>query len=93
MHSNSSLVQVKCGDDIKPAFVLKYIKIATIIALPGCIDDKCMNIYMAAISWLKDHPNKTWFNHHNREIWRNFQSVVIQIPMLLYQGLYADVHI
>ena len=52
----------------KPAFVLKYIKIATIIALPGCIDDKCINIYMAAISWLKDHP---WFNH---QIWRRFSE-------------------
>ena len=73
VHSNSSLVQVKCGDDIKPAFVLKYIKLTTIITLPGCVDDKCINIYMAAISWLKDHPNKTWFNPPI-EIWRRFSE-------------------
>ena len=28
---------------------------------------------MAAISWLKDHPNKTWFNHPI-EIWRRFSE-------------------
>ena len=71
MHTNSSLVQVKCGDDTKPAFVLKYMKVGAIIALPGNIDDKCINIYLAAITWLKDHPNKTWFNPPI-EVWRKF---------------------
>ena len=73
VHSNSSLMLVKHGDNFNPAFVLKYIKIAAIIALPGCSDDQNINIYMSAVSWLKDHPNRNWFGQPI-EVWRKFSE-------------------
>lgn len=72
IHFNSSLVRINCNGDIKPAFVVKYIKITVILAQPNN-EDKGIDVYFIAVNWLKEHPEKNWFNQPV-EVWRKFHT-------------------
>ena len=72
IHSSSSLLQISCNGDIKPGFTMKYLKITVIVAPPNS-EDKTIDVYLGAVTWLKEHPEKNWFNYPV-EVWRKFHT-------------------
>ena len=73
IHSSSAMIYAKSRSDrghMAPAFVRKFVKANVILKL--CNEtEECVDIYLSAINWLKEHPEKTWFKYPV-EVWREF---------------------
>ena len=73
IHCNSALVLAKSnGGILIPGFIKKFVKVNTILKFPDDVGEKgVVDIYLAAINWLHEHPKKSWFIPPV-EVWRKF---------------------
>lgn len=73
IHSNSSMVHAKCTlrNDNGPCFIKKFVKVVIVLKPTGDSQESTFDLYLVAINWLEEHPQKNWF-HPPIEVWRNF---------------------
>lgn len=67
IYSNSAMVHAKSNSGpIVPGFVVKFVKV-----MVNLKHEETVDIYLAAINWLGEHPEKNWFVSPI-EVWRKF---------------------
>ena len=78
IHSNSAMVLAKRSSGLSvPCFIKKFVKVTIVLLETTEMLDTCnpqestFDIYLAAINWLEEHPNKDYFSSPI-EVWRKF---------------------
>lgn len=93
IHSNSAMVLAKhISGHTMPGFIKKFLKV-TVVLTTGTGDKSC-DLYLAAINWLEEHPEKHWFNPPI-EVWRPFlpcpfTESFIPVPHLVCRCAYTE---
>lgn len=71
IHSNSALVYAKNNEGrCMPGFISKFLRVTVELKPLGEIEFKA-DIYLVAINWLEEHPEKSWFDPPI-EVWSRY---------------------